>query len=120
MFKKSLTLTEIIIGTVILALVFGGLIASFIAVRRYVNRANARLVAANLGRSIFNNLYDDVHADWDNTGDLVVGSHAAGTAAVANLPVTIEGRQYTGSYDVTSIANHDYRQVTVEIEYPAD
>jgi type II secretory pathway pseudopilin PulG len=112
--KKSLTLIEIVVGAVILALVFGGLVASFVAVRRYVNRADTRLAASNLGRGVLDSLYSHVHANWDTIGDLTLGAHANA------LDTTIDGRQYTGSYTSAAVTGAEYRQVTVGIIYPTE
>tara|TARA_Y100000031_G_C8015592_1_gene290117 strand:+ start:43 stop:390 length:348 start_codon:yes stop_codon:yes gene_type:complete len=112
--KKSLTLIEIIVGAVILALVFGGLVASFVAVRRYVNRADIRLAASNLGRGVLDSLYSHVHANWDTDGDLIPGDHAGA------LDTTIDGRRYTGNYISANVTGFDYRQVTVNVNYPTE
>ena len=64
--KKSMTLMEVIVGAIILALVFGGLIAALTGARSYVKRADKRLVSVNLIRAAFDELYPAVRADTWN------------------------------------------------------
>jgi type II secretory pathway pseudopilin PulG len=119
--KKTFTLTEIIVGSIILASIFGGLVASFVATRRYVNRANTRLISANLARSVLNGLYNEVRQDTYDTGGLSVGTHNN----VIN--VSIDNHQYTGDYEVSSIdingdgtPDRDYRRVIITVNYPIE
>ncbi len=109
--RKGVTLTEVIVGAVILSVAFGGLLATFVAVRKYVNRANKRLIAVNLATHQFDNLYRAVSADTWDSGDLQTGS--------TNLDsYTIDGQSYAGnSYSVSATAG-DHRQVSVTINYP--
>lgn len=108
---------EVIVGAVIIAMVFGGLTAVFVNVRRYVLHANRRLVATNLGRESLNSLYRDVRADTWNAGNLRVGvlPHPVNDAIIDNS-------NYIGNvYTVTAgPGNSQYRQVTVSINYQAD
>ena len=46
--RKSVTLIEVIVGAIILASVFAGLIGAFFSVRRYISHDNNRLISANL------------------------------------------------------------------------
>lgn len=120
--KKAVTLTEVIVGSVILALVFGGLLASFVGVRRYVRRANVRLVSANLARAALNNLYRAVREDeWnERASPLYPANHNNLSDAGVDLTNPIDNIQYTGNYQVTTRAGREYRQVRVNISYPSD
>lgn len=120
--KKSVTLTECIVGSVILALVFGGLLASFVAARKYVLRANTRLIAVNLGREALNGLYQYVRQDqWDTSGTAL---YSASTAwqnynVLTNPNINIDGIPYgLNTYNVRRVAGQDYREVRVNIIYP--
>ena len=117
--KRSFTLTEVIVATVIVALVFGGLISSFMVVRRYVNRAHGRLTAVNLARTTFDNLYRDVRADTWDTGNLSAGN----AVNLPNYNIDEGGIQVAysnGGYLVSAVGGRDYRQVTINIDYPAE
>ena len=113
--KRSVTLVEVVVSSLILALVFSSLLSSFMSARKYVGRANKRLVSVNLARQVINKLYGEVRADWDSRGRLDVNLHPR------EVSVTIDGREYSGRYMVTTIssngADRDYRQVTVEVDY---
>ena len=113
--KKTFTLTEIIVGSIILASVFGGLVASFIAVCCYINKASMRLIAANLlARDVLSRLYNEVREDTYDTGGLSIGNHNNA------INITIDGSQYTGSYTVSSIQERDYRRVSIAVNYPVE
>ncbi len=124
--KKSVTLTEILVGAVILALVFGGLLASFLATRGYVTRANKRLISSNFVRRTFDNLYNTVRADhWDAAGTPL---YASGTAwqnhnfneVNLDLSTGIDNIQYSGSYQVRKVPGQDYREIKVILNYPVE
>jgi type II secretory pathway pseudopilin PulG len=114
--KRAFTLTEILIGAIILAASFGGVVAAFTAAREYVSRSNRRLVAANLVRSQLDQLYNAVNgATWDNSSicPLYPGNYTVGT-------VTIGGVDYNMTYNVTNVTGHQYRQVVFNVTYPQD
>jgi len=117
--KKTLTLTEVLVSAVILAVVFAGLLATFIGVRRYTKRANKRLVATNLVTYQFSNLYREVRAnDWNQaTNDLRVDT--------TNMPdYEIDYFDYgTDANSTYTVDNHpdatvtDLRKVTIKMDY---
>jgi Tfp pilus assembly protein PilE len=114
--KKTVTLMEVIVGAIILAIIFGGLIVTFISVRNYVNRANMRLVAANLARSRLNELNNYVREDtWNTTSNpLYPTSGTFIQDAVVNIypfTYTIERR-----VDDLSAQGRDYRRVVIRVQ----
>ena len=116
--KKAVTLTEVIVGAIILAVAFAGLFATFVAVRKYVKRANKRLIAADLISQTLNDLYRAVRADeWDAADP--GGPYPLETAAPGTINnYTIDGQNYGGnSYSVVATPG-DYRRVTVTVNYP--
>jgi len=123
--KKSLTLTEIIVGSVILALVFGSLLASFVAARSYITRANKRLVGLNYSRLGGLGLTNAVRQDTWDTGPLAVGFDKTlttlgtdGYAVNVNLG-TMDNIPYTNyDYDVLAVGTNDYREAQVSVNYP--
>ena len=115
--RKSVSLIEVLVGTVLLALVFGGLLTAFVAVRNYIKRSNARLVAANFSRRILIDLSDEVsETNWDS-GPLSEGW-------VRDYPaITIDSLTYrdnADNYRVEGVPGRDYRKVTAKIKYPKD
>lgn len=111
--KKYFTLTEVLVGAVILSLILGGLISLFTAAKRYVTHSTKRLIAFTLARSKLNELYQAVREDIWESGDLSVDTHSLPT-------ITIEGVNYSGSYKVKSVPGREYRQVVITIQYPKD
>lgn len=115
MSKKAFTLLEVLVGSIIIAAVFGGVIASFISIRTYIRRANKRLITVNLLRHVGDSLYGGVDAvNWD-AAVLNLGAHAN---ALPVNPTAIDGLNYGGSYNVTAVAGRDYRQVSIAVTYP--
>ena len=117
--KKAVTLTEILIGAVILSLVFASLLATFVGVRRYIRRANRRLIAMNLAKLDLNDLYREVNENTWNTGGLQAGT--------TNIPgYTIDRQVYQDTvaplslnrYIVTNVPGQDYRRVRVILNFP--
>ncbi len=112
--KKAVTLVEVIVGAIILAVTFTSLLTTFIGVRRYVKRANKRLITTDLASQTLNDLYRAVRDDTWDSGTLQPGSSNIGS-------YTIDGQVYqdpasVNSYNVTTIG--DYRQVNVTVNYP--
>jgi len=117
--KKGVTLTEVIIGAIILSITFGGLLATFIAVRKYVKRANKRLIANDLASQKLNDLYRSVKADeWDVADP--GGPYSLQPAASGGISsYTIDNQSYSGnSYLVEDLAPKEYRRVSVTVNYP--
>jgi len=108
--KKSVTLTEVIAGVIILAITFAGLLATFVATRKYVKRANKRLIAANLASRQLNDLYRAVSEDtW------------IGGALDIPVPIpdyNIDNHIYQSNAYTVSATPGDYRRVSVTINYP--
>jgi len=125
--KKAFTLVEILVGIVILSIVFAGLLAAFTAARKYVLRANRRLVTANLSRSVLERLYKEVREDYWSGGTypvpgqyplrIATGLTFDGLTPAINSAIIadIEGENYTGNYDVGAVAGQDYREVAVTV-----
>jgi len=131
-FLTGFTLMEVVVGLIIVSVAFGGLIATFVGVKRYVSRATIRVVSTNLDRQILNSLYKDVRADTWDTGALRSSTGAGvahnSTDVGLNTTVTIDNYNYGGanpnSYVVQNVTsgvnNMDYRQVTVTVSYPTN
>ncbi|MCM8773784.1 MAG: hypothetical protein NC820_03505 [Candidatus Omnitrophica bacterium] len=64
--KRAFGLTEIVIGSVLIATVFTGLVSTFISIRRYIDRSQRRLRAINIARSYFNTWYNGLPNLTDN------------------------------------------------------
>ena len=109
--KKTATLMEVLVGSVLLVSIFATLLVTFVSVRRYIRRANRRLVAVNGSRGVLNSLYFQVAENWDDSGGgLTVGLHDSGS-------VIIDNENYSASYYVYDTSG-DYRRVDVSVNYP--
>ena len=65
--KKGLSLVEILIAMLILAIAAAGLFSSFVAANRFISRSKRRLAAVNLARQINEDLFKYVKADdWES------------------------------------------------------
>ncbi|MFH1772461.1 MAG: type II secretion system protein [Candidatus Omnitrophota bacterium] len=130
--KKSMTLVEVLVSAVILATVFAGLFASFISARKYVSRANKRIVSSSLARSVFGFLHPQVSAtNWaDNTNALFEPNNTnweAHDITDANITpnLKVDEMNFNGSYQVR-VKNYitpggpvksEYREVLVNFTY---
>jgi len=116
--RKGVTLVEVVVSSLILAIAFGGLLSTFVAVRKYITRANKRLIASDLVSQTLNDLYRAVRSDeWDVGAP--GGTYPLQTTAPGGINnYTIDGYNYNGnSYSVSSVAGADYRQVDIIIDY---
>jgi len=98
MSKKGLTLIEILVSCVILALVLTGLVSIFIAGKRHVLHGRSRMTASELGRYFLDPLQMQVRQDdW-----------GANCLSQGNCPNEIIGtaqgldRDYTATYTITN------------------
>ena len=110
-----MTLTEVIVGAIILAITFAGLLATFIAVRKYVKRANKRLIATDLVSQTMSDLYRAVREDTWNTGTLQTGATNIGGYTIDSQVYQDVGSP--NSYTVAATGS-TYRRVNVTINYP--
>ncbi len=126
--RKGFTLTEVLVAALIVALTFGGLIASFKASRSYISRSSKRLVAANFARSVLNDFYNEVRADtWDETGNKIYsGGQGVGDKYIykgAGFVYDLPSEEWSGEYTVENVDLDndglvDARKVTVTVGYP--
>lgn len=109
--NKALTLFEILVAVIILALVVTGLANVFVAGKRYIQHTRARMTGGELGKVFLDPLQNDVNqSTWGTTSRLGQES-----APVQN--VTLD-REYTGTYTInrdSPIAN--INKVKVDITW---
>jgi len=115
--KKAMTLTEVLVGAIILSLVFSGLLATFVGVRRYIKRANRRLVAVNLAKLDLNELYQEVDESIWNTGNLRTGTRNIGDYTIDRQVYQAAGGN-RNRYIVSNVHGRDYRRVSVILNFP--
>lgn len=111
--RKTIGLAEVIIGTLIIGIAAGSLLAVFLSVRKYIERANNRIVAANLARGYLNRM------------PLLVSSGAVNLTAPGVLfpPQVIDGYTYSGNYTVINHTLEGYNSTEVVVNityYPLD
>ena len=109
--KKGLTLLEIVVATMIFAMVVAGLANIFVAGTRWIQHSRYRMTGGELGRYFLEPLQQYVDQRSWNTGNCLTG---AGCPAV---PQTIDGRPYTPSYVVTPVAGTSIRKVRATISW---
>ena len=114
--KKGFSLLEVMVGAIILAVMLGGLIATFSFARGYVAHSNRRVVAVNIARNQLNSLYSDVRADeWSDATNPLNPSFPTGAPEAA--PPALEGVNYTVDYTVTAPGGQDYRIVEMTVSF---
>ncbi len=122
--KKFFTLVEVIVSSVIMAIVFGGMFSSFLVAREYIKHSNKRSILNYVARSIFDDLKSKVRQDtW---GDVSGPLYAVNTAWTKySLPnYNIDGIAYGAAapddnfYQVRRVAGRDYRELQITLNYP--
>ena len=120
-FLTGFTLMEVVVGLIIFSIAFGGLIAAFVGVRRYVSRATKRVTTTNLDRRILNSLHKDVRADtWDNGTLSTGGTYNVSSVFIDNFEYGTVNSNYTVKNVTDGNITRDYRQVDVTISYPVN
>ena len=109
MHKKGLTLLEILVASIILAVVIAGLANIFFVGKKYILRSRLRMAAGELGRAFLDPLQKDVRQDlW--TTNCLSGNQAACPGA-EDLGIT-----YNPTYVITPnspIGNLNKVKVTI-------
>ncbi|MCF7874155.1 MAG: prepilin-type N-terminal cleavage/methylation domain-containing protein [Candidatus Omnitrophica bacterium] len=118
--KKAISLLEVLVAAIVLALVAGGLISTFLTVRKYIRHAKERSTATALSYSHVKTLYEDVRADSWNTGSLSNGLNQSLPVGGQNWS-SIDNINYQSAntkYKVDNVGGQPYREVTITVEYP--
>lgn len=110
--KKSVTLLEVLIAVLILAITMANLANLFVSGKRYVLHARSRMNAAELSRVFLDSLQMDVRQDlW--------GSNCVSTDGVNNncdtTPQTIDGIDYVPSFTKNPVTGTELRRVVTSI-----
>ncbi len=112
--KKGLTILEILVASIILAIVTAGLANIFFVGKKYILRSRSRMAAGELGKVFLDPLQMDVRQDlWTSN---CLGSEIGCPGPEAVGPVT-----YTPVYDITPgspVANLNKVKVTIKWDDP--
>lgn len=107
--KKGLSLLEILIASILLALVMIGMANLFIVGKRYVLHSRSRMSGGELGKLFLDPLQMQVHQGNWNSNCLGSGNCTAGSQ-------TLDGIQYNATYTITNVTNAT-RRVAVNITW---
>ena len=120
-FKRSnsltgFTLLEVIVSTILFALVIAGLANVFVAGRRSIMHSRSRMQAAEAAKLFLEPLYSDVRQDWweTNTSSLLwPGTHANST--------TLNNINFNSTLNVTEMNaspnTPQLRRATIQINW---
>lgn len=92
--KKALSLLEIIISTVILALVVTGLINVFVAGKGFIRHSRYRMSAVEMGKKFIDPLQAHVRQDTWSAGNNPLANNSLANSTIGD---------YTASYDITDL-----------------
>jgi len=118
MSKKGMSLLEILVSTLILALVMTGLANIFVAGKKYILHSRARMTGGELAKFFLEPLQMDVRQDeWDNLS----ANNCLRNGRGCPTPQIIDAITHTPTYTRTpnspiTIIN----KVKVDIKWPAD
>ena len=115
--RRGLTLLEIIVALVIFSLVLMGLANVFTVGRVYLQHSRSRMSAGELGKYYLSPLSLAVRADNYYCTTASVNSLSCGTHD--GSPITIDGRDYNYSYNVSDMnpPNGVLRKVKINITW---
>jgi Tfp pilus assembly protein PilV len=133
---RGLTLMEIIVATVILALAVGGLVNLFITGKRYAIHNRSRMSGGELGRVFLEPLQMYVRQDtWDKTGNALkveANNYYCDSVAHGNRTLlpgcptaanqrTLDGTPYVAEYNISDMKNEtnspELRRVVLNVRW---
>ncbi len=92
--KKSLTLLEILISTIILALVVTGIVNVFISGKQFIQHSSYRIGAGEIGKQFIDPFQNCIRQDTWNTSPFAM-----------NSSVNQSNGTYTASYVISNLSN---------------
>lgn len=109
--KKALSLVEVLVSVMILALIMGGMANVFMTGKRFIFHSRARMAGGELGKFFLDPLQMDVRGDtW--------GNNCLSAATGCPLAQTLSGIIYTPVYEFSNVAGTSLRRVKVTISWP--
>lgn len=117
--KKGISLLEVVISAVILALIMGGLGNLFVSGKRYILHNRYRMTAGELGKRFLDPILKDVKANIEGT---CLGSNSENRAALCPGYANIEEIIYTPTYTnfekvKVGTNNLEIRKIVVSINW---
>jgi len=113
--KKGLTLLEILVSCVLLALVLAGLANVFVVGKRYTLHTRSRIQGAELGRLFIDPL--QMQARQDQWGNNCLGAGINCSAQVWTIGAITYTANFTWTSVVPGIAGNTMRKVTTRITW---
>ena len=107
---KAVTLVEVLVSMVLLALVMTGLVNVFGAGNHYALYSRNRMTSSEMGKLFLEPLQLAVRADSWDSGELGLGSHSCGASSVNTIP-------YTAQYQVDNVPGVSSRRVTAKVSW---
>lgn len=108
--EDGVTLLEILVAAIIMALVMAGIANIFIAGKKHIFHSRFRMTGSELGRLFVDPLAMDVRQDkWDQNC-LSAGLGCPGGDSVDNM-------QYTTAYAISDVAGTDLKKAKVTITW---
>ncbi|MFH0855043.1 MAG: prepilin-type N-terminal cleavage/methylation domain-containing protein [Candidatus Omnitrophota bacterium] len=122
--KKALSLLEIIISMVILAMVIAGVASVFVAGKRFILHNRSRMAGSELGKVFLDPLQAYIRQDtWagSNCFNTNNASNPASMASCPSVPVTytIGFLTYTPQYYISNI-NTNIKKVKMVVSWPSE
>lgn len=128
--KKALTLLEILVSALILALVMTGLANIFLTGKRYILRSRARMTGGELGKLFLDPLQMAVRQDtWNQSGNFLntgttycdndpAHSTQQNPACPSQADRTLDRIEYSAEYNTTSpFPNSEMRKVVTTVRW---
>ncbi|MDD5465459.1 MAG: prepilin-type N-terminal cleavage/methylation domain-containing protein [Candidatus Omnitrophica bacterium] len=127
--KAGFTLVEIIVASVVFALVIAGLLSVFVAGSRHIIHVRERITSAELGKLFIDPLQTDVRQDTWTLGQASnaltlgttycdsVGGHTQNKDCPAPAERKVNNRDFSAKYVIENVSGTDLRLVTTTISW---
>ncbi|MBL7081262.1 MAG: hypothetical protein ISS44_01665 [Candidatus Omnitrophica bacterium] len=108
--KKAVTLIEITVSLLILALIMAGMVNIFVATKRLTGHARYRMTGGEIGRRFLDPLQMNVRQDqW--------GSNCLSSGAGCPAAQTIDNITYTPTYSFSNLLSGRLRKVKLTLTW---
>ncbi|MDD5116468.1 MAG: hypothetical protein PHW98_05330 [Candidatus Omnitrophica bacterium] len=125
--ERSTTLFEVIVATVIFALVMAGMVSIFVAGKRHIFHARERMTGSEMGKLFVEPLQLAVRQDtWDTSANaLNMGTTYCDSSGSSQNPIcpsvatqrNVNNITYSAQYEISGVSGTDLRRAKVRINW---
>lgn len=125
--RSGFTLIEIIVATVLFALIIVGIVGVFVGGKRQIMHARERVTSAELGKFFIDPMQSSVRqSDWDQAANALkagttycdsVGGHTQNSACPLSAQRTVNNTEFSSKHEIDNVSGTALRRVKTTISW---